>query len=137
VFDLVPAIETARAFTDGAVDLIPGDFFSDPLPRADLYSLGRILHDWSEDKCVRLLDRIYAALPPGGALLIAEILMDDDRRGPVEAHVQSLNMLVCTEGRERTLAEYRDLLGRCGFRDVQGRRTGTPLDAMLALKPAT
>jgi len=43
-------------------------------------------------------------------------------------------MLVCTEGRERTLPEYRALLEAAGFRAVEGRRTGTPLDAILALK---
>jgi acetylserotonin N-methyltransferase len=50
--------------------------------------------------------------------------------------MQSLNMLVCTEGRERSLAEYRALLESEGFTRVQGHRTGTPLDAVLALTPA-
>jgi acetylserotonin N-methyltransferase len=49
--------------------------------------------------------------------------------------MQSLNMLVCTEGKERTLAEYRALLEEAGFRDVQARITGAPLDAILALRP--
>jgi acetylserotonin N-methyltransferase len=48
--------------------------------------------------------------------------------------MQSLNMLVCTEGRERTLSEYRALLEAAGFRDVQGRVTSAPLDAVLAVK---
>jgi acetylserotonin N-methyltransferase len=136
VFDLPAAIEFAREFVDGRVELIAGDFFRDPLPEADLYGLGRILHDWSEDKIRLLLARIHAALPPGGGLLIAEILLDDDKRGPVDAHMQSLNMLVCTEGRERSLSEYRSLLESAGFPAVQGHRTGTPLDAVLALKRA-
>ena len=55
---------------------IAGDFFTDPLPEADLYSVGRILHDWSDEKIHRLLARIYAALPEGGGLLIAEKLLD-------------------------------------------------------------
>jgi acetylserotonin N-methyltransferase len=134
VFDLPAAIEFAREFVDHRVELIAGDFFRDPLPEADLYGLGRILHDWSEDKIRLLLGRIHAALPPGGGLLIAEILLDDDKRGPVDAHMQSLNMLVCTEGRERSLAEYRSLLESAGFTAVQGHRTETPLDAVLALK---
>jgi acetylserotonin N-methyltransferase len=137
VLDLPAAIEFAREFVDGRVELIAGDFFRDALPEADLYGLGRILHDWSEDKIRLLLARIHAALPPGGGLLIAEILVDDDKRGPVDAHMQSLNMLVCTEGRERSLAEYRSLLESAGFTAVQGHRTGTPLDAVLALKRAS
>jgi acetylserotonin N-methyltransferase len=136
VFDLPAAVEFAREFVDDRVELIGGDFFLDRLPEADLYGLGRILHDWSEDKIRPLLRRIHAALPPGGGLLIAEILLDDDKRGPVDAHMQSLNMLVCTEGRERSLAEYRALLESEGFTGVRGHRTGTPLDAVLALKPA-
>jgi acetylserotonin N-methyltransferase len=48
--------------------------------------------------------------------------------------MQSLNMLVCTEGKERTVSEYRALLEDAGFVDVQGLRTGAPLDAVLARK---
>jgi acetylserotonin N-methyltransferase len=48
--------------------------------------------------------------------------------------MQSLNMLVTTEGRERTLGEYTQLLRAAGFREVAGRWTGTPLDAILATK---
>jgi acetylserotonin N-methyltransferase len=48
--------------------------------------------------------------------------------------MQSLNMLVCTEGKERTLGEYRALLEAAGFVNVQARRTGAPLDAVLAVK---
>jgi len=134
VFDLPAVIEVAKEYTSGRADLIAGDFFTDPLPAADLYSLGRILHDWSEDKNRRLLDRIYAALPSGGGLLVAERLLDEDHRGPLAAHMQSLNMLVCTEGRERSLEEYRVLLGAAGFSEIEGGRTGTPLDAVLAMK---
>ena len=67
-------------------------------------------------------------------VLIAEKLLNEDKTGPVSANMQSLNMLVCTEGRERTLAEYRELLTAAGFSDVRGRVTGAPLDAVLATK---
>jgi len=111
--------------------VVPGDFFTDPLPPADLYSLGRILHDWPEEKIKTLLAKIHAALPPGGGLLIAEKLLDDTN---VAAHMQSLNMLVSTDGRERTSAEYEALLKSAGFSKVECCRTGTPLDAILATK---
>jgi acetylserotonin N-methyltransferase len=116
------------------VEAIAGDFFTDPLPPADLYSLSRVLHDWSEDKIRLLLGKIFAALPAGGALLVAEILLDEGKTGPVHALMQSLNMLICTEGRERSLGEYTALLRDAGFREVRAKRTGTPLDAVLALK---
>jgi acetylserotonin O-methyltransferase len=134
VFDLAVVGEVAREHAGDRLDVITGDFFTDPLPEADLYALGRILHDWSEDKIRLLLRRIYDALPSGGALLIVEKLLDDDKTGPVSALMQSLNMLVCTEGRERTLGEYTALLREAGFSNIEGRRTGTPLDAILAVK---
>jgi acetylserotonin N-methyltransferase len=67
-------------------------------------------------------------------VLVAEKLLDDDRCGPPWAVWQSLNMLVCTEGKERTLGEYAELLREAGFASVEGRRTDSPLDAVLAVK---
>jgi acetylserotonin N-methyltransferase len=138
VFDLPGVLPQAREViataTDvaGRVDVAAGDFFVDPLPSADLYAVGRILHDWSEDKIHRLLASIHAALPEGGALLVAEKMLDADRAGPRWAQLQSLNMLVCAEGKERTLAEYEALLRQAGFSHVAGRVTASPLDAILA-----
>ena len=111
--------------------VIAGDFFRDPLPEADLYALSRILHDWSEPKIRALLGKIHDALPAGGGLLVAEKLLAPDY---VSGHMQSLNMLVVTEGRERTAEEYADLLRAAGFSHVESKRTGTPLDATLAIK---
>ena len=140
VFDL-PQVEPyaqeriEEASLTSRIGFVPGDFFSDDLPPADLYSLGRILHDWGEDKIERLLRKIYAALPSGGGLLISEALLNEDRSGPVFALMQNLNMLVCTDGKERTCSDYRALLESAGFRAIQCRRTGTVLDAVLARKP--
>lgn len=135
VFDLPAVIDFAREFTaKSRVELITGDFFTDPLPPADLYALGRILHDWSEEKIRRLLDKINAALPAGGGLLIAEKLMNDGLTGPVHVHMQSLNMLLGTEGRERSFAQYAELLGEAGFGELEGKVTGLPIDAVLAVK---
>jgi acetylserotonin N-methyltransferase len=134
LFDLPSVIEVAREHVGDRVSLVAGDFFADPLPSGDLYAVGRILHDWTEAKIVALLAKIYASLPVGGGLLVAERLLQEDRGGPVPALMQSLNMLVCTEGRERTLGEYTELLRAAGFREISGRVTGAPLDAVLALK---
>ncbi len=133
VFDLPRVIAFAKSIATD-VEFAEGDFFNDPFPEADLYSLGRILHDWSEETIATLLRKIFNALPPGGGLLIAEVLLDDDHAGPVSAHMQSLNMLVCTDGRERSLPEYRALLRAAGFREIEGRKTGKPVDAILARK---
>lgn len=134
VFDLNTVVDTATQFVDSRVELISGDFFTDQLPPADLYALSRILHDWSEPKIKSLLHKIYAALPKDGAVLIAEKLLLPDKTGPVPALMQSLNMLCCTEGKERTLDEYEVLLREAGFQHVEGKFTGAPIDAVLARK---
>ena len=126
--------QIAQSQVSDRVRFITADFFTDALPSSDLYALGRILHDWDDTKIHALLAKIAAALPSGGGLLVAEALVNDDRSGPVYALMQDLNMLVCTDGRERTLAEYRRLLEAAGFRDVDGRRTGSLVDAIFGVK---
>jgi acetylserotonin N-methyltransferase len=139
VFDLPRATALAReqvAKSDARerIEVVAGDFFEDELPAADLYYVGRILHDWTEEKIERLLGRIFERLPQGGALLIGEKLLEEDGVGPLDANMQSLNMLIVTEGRERSLSEYSVLARRAGFGEVEGRRTGAALDAILAVK---
>jgi acetylserotonin N-methyltransferase len=139
VFDLPEAVGLAREIVGTSqvadqITITAGDFFTDPLPEGDLFSLGRILHDWTEAKILKLLSRIYERLPKGGALLIAEKLLAEDKTSPRWAQMQNLNMLTCTEGKERTLSEYEALLKRVGFTNVTGCRTPSPLDAILAVK---
>lgn len=140
VFDLPRVVEIGReeigrsTAAASRIEWIAGDFFHDDLPDADLFALGQIVHDWSDDKIRPLLDKIYRRLPPRGGLLIVEKLLAEDKSGPAAVLLQSLNMLLCTEGKERTLSEYRELLEAAGFRDVRGCVTGAPFDAVLAMK---
>lgn len=139
VFDLPAAVPLAKEMLAGSrvrdrVKVIAGDFFQDALPPADVYALGRILHDWTEEKILRLLFKIHDALPQGGRILIAEKVLHDDKAGPPWAVQQSLNMLICTEGKERTLAEYEKLLSTMDFTDVTLTRTASPLDVVSAVK---
>jgi acetylserotonin N-methyltransferase len=139
VFDLPDAVALAQEIVAASsvadrIEVVAGDFFVDALPQGDLYALGRILHDWTEETVLRLLRRIHEQLPPGGAILIAEKILEESKRGPRWAQMQSLNMLTCTEGKERTLSEYEALLRQVGFADVLGCRTSSPLDAVLAIK---
>ena len=141
VFDLPQATKSAELYirkSTGAsqrVSVIAGDFFVDELPDADLFALGRILHDWSQEKIAVLLAKIFQCLPSGGGILLAEKLLNENKTGPISAQLQSLNMLVCTEGRERTIGEYRAVLESAGFSNVEGKITGAPLDAVFARKP--
>jgi acetylserotonin O-methyltransferase len=139
VFDLpkVRPVAERHVKAAGMADRITfagGSFFEDALPEGDLYAMGRILHDWSEEKVRLLVRRAYEALPQGGGLLLAEKLLNPLKDGPATAQLQSLNMLICTEGRERTAAEYEALAREAGFREVRTARTGGAVDAVLAFK---
>lgn len=70
------------------------DFFSEPLPRADVVSMGMILHDWNLEKKMHLIRAAYAALPAGGAFVVIENLIDDARRENAFGLLMSLNMLI-------------------------------------------
>jgi acetylserotonin N-methyltransferase len=139
VYDLPHALQLAHQMVAGSgaddrIRVVGGDFFVDPLPKADLYALGRIVHDWDLPKIRILLKKIFDSLPDGGALLIGEKVLWENRQGPRWALMQSLNMLVCTEGKERSGSEYEGLLREAGFRRVTVARTQVPLDAVLAEK---
>jgi acetylserotonin N-methyltransferase len=141
VFDLPEVTEITHDYINKSgpvskrISVMTGDFFSDDLPEADLVALGRILHDWPDTKISPLLKKIFQRLPSGGAILISEKLLDENKSGPTAALLQSLNMLVCTEGKERTLSEYRQLLEDAGLEKVEGRVTGAYVDAVIATKP--
>lgn len=139
VFDIGRVIPMSREMVGQSsakdrVTCVAGDFFHDELPEADVYAVGRILHDWSEEKIGMLARRIHERLPAGGALLIAERLLSEDKSGPLNALMQSLGMLICTEGKERTLDEYRVLLTAAGFVQIEGKKTGQALDAIICQK---
>lgn len=76
----------------------PGNFFEDPLPRADVLVMGRVLHNWDLPSKMLLLRKAFDALPAGGALIIYERLIDDERRHNTAGFMASLNMLVMTAG---------------------------------------
>ncbi|KAI2654376.1 Acetylserotonin O-methyltransferase [Labeo rohita] len=137
VLDLPAVVQTARrhfAQHDDTICFQEGDFFEGEIPSADLYILARIIHDWKEEKNLKLLKKIHTACHPGGGVLIAEALLFENRRGPTMVQMFSLNMLVQTEGKEHPPSHYTRLLTEAGFRDVQVCRTGKSYDAILALK---
>ncbi|MET9294130.1 methyltransferase [Streptomyces sp. NPDC003077] len=100
----------------------PGDFLADEaLPGGhDVIILSMILHDWDEETGRALLTKCHAALPPGGTLIISELMVDDDETGPAPAALMSLNMLIETEGgRNYTAREYTNWLTAAGFADIR------------------
>lgn len=94
-----------------------GDFFTDPLPEADVLVMGHILHDWGLDQKRLLISKAYDALPAGGALIIYDSVIDDDRRANTFGLLMSVNMLIETpEGFDYTGTECRAWLAGAGFR---------------------
>ena len=102
------------------VRFFPGDFFTDPLPTADVLAMGHILHDWDLEEKKLLLAKAYAALPAGGALIIFESLIDDDRSQNAFGLLMSLNMLIELKGGfDYTGADCSAWMNEAGFRDVR------------------
>ncbi|GAA2293740.1 methyltransferase [Actinomadura luteofluorescens] len=131
IYDLPPVCELARARIEAEglsdrITAIGGDFRVQELPSGyDTVLLSMILHDWTPDECRRLLRACHRALVPGGQAIISELLVDDDKSGPADAALMSLNMLVTTRGRNYTAAEYGAWLREAGFEAPEVR----PLDA--------
>lgn len=93
-----------------------GDFFADPLPSADVIVMGHILHDWNLEQKRLLVQKAYDALPAGGAFIVYEALIDDDRRQNVFGLLMSLNMLIETPGGfDFTGADCRGWMADAGF----------------------
>jgi hypothetical protein len=94
----------------------PGDFFADELPRADVLVMGHILHDWGLDEKRQLLEKAHRALPEGGALIVYESIIDDDRRENAFGLLMSLNMLIETPaGFDYTGADCQRWMREAGF----------------------
>lgn len=125
VFDIPAALEIAQekiiqAKLSDRVKTHSGDFFREELPKgSDVLLLSMILHDWPPEKNRVILRKCFKALPPGGVVIVSELMMDDDKTGPVPAALMSLTMLIETEGRNYTWAEYTEWLEETGFKRIQ------------------
>ncbi len=114
---------------------IPGDFFNDPLPHADVLSMGHILHDWDLDQKKLLLTKAYDALPDGGACLVFEALIDDERRKNAFGLLMSLNMLIeLPGGFDYTGADCRGWMQEAGFRDMRVQHLAGPESMVIGIK---
>jgi hypothetical protein len=112
-----------------------GDFFADPLPPAEVYILGHILHDWGMDAKRALLQRTYDALPEGGAAIVYETLIDDERRANSAVLWMSLNMLVLTDaGFDYTGADCQGWMAEAGFRDTYVQHLVGPESMVVGFK---
>lgn len=143
LFDLASGLESAGSVLEGAgvadrCEIVAGDFFDSVPEGGDAYLMRMILHDWDDEKAVAILRNCRKAMAPHGKVLVSErIIPEMVRPEDTQTLIIDLFMLVALGGRERTEAEYGDLLAQADFevtRVVQGL---TPLgDAIIEASPA-
>ncbi|MDQ3685449.1 MAG: acetylserotonin O-methyltransferase [Acidobacteriota bacterium] len=113
----------------------PGDFFNEPLPTADVITMGHILHDWNLDEKRMLLGKAYEALPEGGALIVFEALIDDGRRENAFGLLMSLNMLIETPGGfDYTGEDCSRWMRDAGFRETRVEHLVGPDSMVIGIK---
>ncbi|NTU84559.1 MAG: methyltransferase, partial [Chloroflexales bacterium] len=103
----------------GRCHAVTGNFFETVPAGGDLYILSQILHDWTDEQCVQILSNCRRAMPEGGRVLVVEQLMPAQIEKTTAQVDMDLAMLVLTGGRERTEAEFRELLRAAGFGEVR------------------
>ena len=112
-----------------------GSFFENPLPPADVYAMGHILHDWDLEQKKALLAKCCSALPDGGALIVYEALIDDDRRQNAFGLLMSLNMLIETEGGfDYTGADCAGWMREAGFSSTRVEHLAGPDSMVIGIK---
>jgi precorrin-6B methylase 2 len=111
------------------------DFFAVPLPKADMITMGMILHDWNLEKKKQLIRAAYQALPPGGAFVVVENLIDNDRRENAFGLMMSLNMLIeFGDAFDFTGADFTGWCREAGFTRTEVIPLGGPASAGVAYK---
>jgi precorrin-6B methylase 2 len=139
-FDLPPVCPIAlenisKMGLASKVKIQAGDFFTDPFPKADVITMGNILHDWGTRDKKRLISKAYDALPKGGALVVIENIIDDERRQNAFGLMMSLNMLIETaEGYDFTAADFTEMAVEAGFNNTSVLALTGPSSAVIAIK---
>ncbi|MEE9296310.1 MAG: methyltransferase [Phycisphaerae bacterium] len=138
--DLPPIAPIAQKHIDAAglsdrITTASGDFFKDPLPKADVLTMGMILHDWDLDNKKHLIRAAYDALTDGGALIVVENVIDDARRENVFGLLMSLNMLIeFGVAFDFTGADYARWCKEAGFKKIEIVPLAGPASAGVAFK---
>jgi len=117
------------------VRFYPGDFFRDPLPKAEVLVMGHILHDWNLEEKRMLLKKAYDALPTRGALIVHEAIIDNERKQNAFGLLMSLNMLIETPGGfDYTGADCCAWMREAGFREARVEHLIGPDSMVVGIK---
>ena len=112
-----------------------GNFFHDPLPSVDVIMMGHILHDWNLDEKRMLIRKAYDAVPEGGALIVYDSIIDDDRSKNAFGLMMSLNMLIETSGGfDYTGADCVGWMREAGFRETRVEHLIGPDSMVVGIK---
>jgi len=139
-FDLPPvepiaAKHIAAAGLSDRIRAVSGDFFKEPLPKADVITMGMILHDWNLEKKKHLIRQAHAALPAGGALVAIEAIIDDERRENLFGLLMSLNMLIeFGDAFDFSAADFRGWCSEAGFKRFEAIHLAGAHSAVVAYK---
>jgi hypothetical protein len=138
LFDQPEVVEGAHprlreAGLAGRCRVAGGDFFESVPAGADAYVLKYIIHDWDEERALRILRNVHAAAPAGARLLLVESVVPEGGE-PSLSKLTDVHMMVMTGGRERTEAEYAELFERAGFRLARVVPTASPVSVVEAVK---
>jgi hypothetical protein len=117
------------------VKAVGGDFFADPLPDADVITMGLILHDWNLENKMHLVKAAYDALPEGGAFIAIENIIDDARRENAFGLMMSLNMLIeFGDAFDFTGSDFAGWCKEAGFKEIDVVPLAGPTSAGIAYK---
>ena len=120
------------------VEVVGGSFFTSVLPRADVITLGNILHDWNLEDKKKILKNVFHALTPGGSMVIIENLIDDDRQENAFGLLMSLNMLIeFGDAYDTTFCDLENLCKDIGFAHFERMAVHGPCSALVAYKSTT
>jgi precorrin-6B methylase 2 len=119
----------------GRLRFVGGSFLEQPLPKADVITMGHILHDWGLDEKRMLIRKAYEALPEGGALIVYEAIIDDDRSKNAFGLMMSLNMLIETyHGFDYTGADCQGWMKEAGFRETRVEHLAGPDSMVIGIR---
>jgi len=119
----------------GNIKVVSGDFFKDEFPKADIITMGNVLHDWGEQEKLTLIKKAYKALPASGALVVIENIIDDSRSKNAFGLLMSLNMLIETEqGFDFTFEDFNRWTKTAGFTSTTLMSLIGPSSACVAYK---
>lgn len=119
----------------GRVEFVSGSFFDQELPKADVILMGHILHDWDLPVKKMLIEKAYAAVPAGGALVVYESIIDDDRSKNAFGLMMSLNMLIETPGGfDFTGADCEGWMKAAGFQSTRVEHLVGPDSMVIGIK---